>query len=159
MVNMDTQPTSTDLATDEKLWEIFRGSGVDHDSAPHFRGRLQHRLLINRCDACGTWHHPPKPVCPACLSDRVVPEPVAGSGTIFMAIFLHQGPPAEGVDYSSPYPVVTVELDEQPGLRFSSTLIGSNNDEIRIGSRVRLEWIERGGVPLPAFRLDQAEAA
>ncbi|CAB4364073.1 MAG: hypothetical protein F2681_08705 [Actinobacteria bacterium] len=45
----------------------------------------------------------------------------AGNGTIHLAVFLHQGPPAEGVDYSTPYPVVTVELDEQPGLRFTGT--------------------------------------
>jgi uncharacterized protein len=154
---MDAQPAPTEPVTDEQLWEIFPGRGVDHDNAPHFRGRLQRRLLINRCEGCGTWHHPPKPVCPTCLSDRVLAAPVSGSGSIFMAIFLYQGPPAEGVDYSMPYPVVTVELDEQPGLRFSSTVIGSSNDEIRIGRRVRLDWIERSGAPLPVFRLDGEE--
>jgi hypothetical protein len=49
---------------------------------------------------------------------------------------------------------VTVELDEQPGLRFTSTVAGSANEAITIGSRVRLDWIERAGVPLPVFRLD-----
>ena len=71
-----------------------------------------------------------------------------------MAIFLHQGPPAEGVDYSTPHPVVTVELDEQQGLRFTSTVVGSANEDIRIGERVELDWIERGGMPLPVFRLE-----
>jgi uncharacterized OB-fold protein len=68
-------------------------------------------------------------------------------------VFLHQGPPAEGVSYSTPYPVVTVELDEQQGLRFTSTVVGATNDDIRIGERVQLDWIERGGAPLPVFRL------
>ena len=145
--------------TDENLWELFKGSGVDRDSAPHFRGRLERRLLANRCQECGTWHHPPKPVCPACLSDRVEATEVSGQGTVFMTVFLHQGPPAEGVDYSTPYPVVTVELDEQPGLRLSSTVVGSPNDDIRIGRRVTLDWIERGGAPLPVFRLTGQEAA
>ena len=75
-----------------------------------------------------------------------------------MAIFLHQGPLAEGIDYSTPHPVVTVELDEQPGLRISSTVIGAPNDQITIGRRVTLDWIERGGVPMPVFRLDPAAA-
>jgi hypothetical protein len=70
-----------------------------------------------------------------------------------MALFLHQGPPAEGVDYSTPYPVVTVELDEQEGLRYSSTVVGAANDDITIGKRVTLDWIERSGAPLPVFRL------
>jgi hypothetical protein len=78
---------------------------------------------------------------------------VTGDGIIYLTLFLHQGPPAEGVDYSTPYPVVTVELDEQPGLRFTSTVVGANDEAIRIGQRVGLDWIERGGVPLPVFRL------
>jgi uncharacterized OB-fold protein len=142
--------------SDERLWELFRGYGVNHDTAPHFRGRLERRLLFNRCDNCRTWRHPPRPVCPSCLSDRLTPTEVGGGGTIFMVVFLYQGPPAEGVDYSTPYPVVTVELDEAPGLRFTSTVVGSPNADIQIGRRVRLDWVERAGVPLPVFRLTEA---
>ena len=76
-----------------------------------------------------------------------------------MTVFLHQGPPADGVDYSTPYPVVTVELDEQEGLRFTTTVIGADNNQIRIGERVQLDWIERGGAPMPVFRLIEAKAA
>lgn len=140
--------------SDERLWELFRGYGVDHDTAPHFRGRLERRLLINRCDECGAWRQPPRPVCSACLSDRVTATETVGGGTIFMVVFLHQGPPAEGVDYSTPYPVVTVQLDEDPGVRFTSTVVGAPNSEIQIGRRVRLDWIERAGVPVPVFRLE-----
>jgi uncharacterized OB-fold protein len=139
--------------SDEELWSLFRGYPVDHDSAVHYRGLLRRQLLVSRCAACGTWHNPPRPVCPSCLSERVEATQVPGTGTIFMAIFLHQGPPAEGVDYSTPYPVVTVELDEQPGLRYSSTVAGAENEEVQIGRRVELDWITRGGVPLPVFRL------
>ena len=153
---MNEETLSADLAgadvSDEELCWLFPGT-VDRDSAAHYRGRLRWQLLINRCAACGTWHAPPKPICPSCLSERVVATPVSGRGTIFMAIFLHQGPPADGVDYSTPYPVVTVDLDEQPGLRYSGTVVGSSNEEIQIGHRVELGWIMRGGTPLPVFRL------
>ena len=88
-----------------------------------------------------------------CWRSRLSPTAVTGSGIIHLAIFLHQGPPADGVDYSTPYPVVTVQLDEAPGLRFTSTVIGSSNDAIRIGRRVRLDWIDRLGTPVPVFRL------
>ena len=74
---------------------------------------VMRELRINRCGQCGTWHHPPRPLCPACWSTDVKATPVSGDGTLFMTVFLHQGPPVEGVDYSTPYPVVTVELDEQ----------------------------------------------
>jgi uncharacterized protein len=76
-----------------------------------------------------------------------------------MAIFLHQGPPAPGVDYSTPYPVVTVELEEQAGLRFTSTVVDAENDDIVIGTPVVLDWLDREGVPVPAFRLARGGAA
>jgi len=143
--------------SDEDLVSRFADPALDHDTAAHFRGRLGRRLLLNRCAACGTWHHPPKPICAACWSTDVVADEVSGAGTIHLAIFLHQGPPVDGVDYTVPYPVITVELDEQPGLRFTSTIIGAPNEAIRIGERVRLDWMERRGNPVPVFRLQDAQ--
>lgn len=142
--------------SDEALVERFPGQPITHDTAEHYRGRLDHRLLLGKCRSCGHWHSPPKPVCPQCWSFDVESAPVSGDGTIYMAIFLHQGPPATGVDYSVPYPVVTVELDEQPGLRFTATVVGADNDAIRIGARVELNWIEREGMPVPVFELNEA---
>jgi uncharacterized OB-fold protein len=138
---------------DETLVARFAVYGLDHDNRHHYRGRLDHQLLLNRCRECGTWHHPPRPICPSCWSDEVVPTAVSGRGTIFLAIFLHQGPPTDGVDYTTPYPVVTVELVEQAGLRFTGTVVDAAHDEIRIGRAVALDWIDRGGAPVPVFRL------
>jgi uncharacterized OB-fold protein len=57
------------------------------------------------------------------------------------------------VDYRTPHPVATVQLDEQEGLRFTSTVVGAENQEIVIRERVELEWTERGGRPYPVWRL------
>jgi uncharacterized OB-fold protein len=140
--------------SDEELVRRFPYDSLDHDLKDRFRGYLRHQLLVNRCQDCSTWHEPPGPVCPHCWSSRVLPTPVLGTGTIYMAMFLHQGPPVEDVDYSTPYPVVTVELDEQEGLRFTATMTGAAQDAISVGARVCLEWISRAGAPVPAFRLE-----
>lgn len=142
-----------DEIDDEALVTRFPGEPITHDNAAHYRGRLERRLLINRCASCATWHQPPKPLCPQCWSHDVTPTEVAGTGTIHLAMFLHQGPPAEGVDYSSPYPVVTVELDEQPGLRITSTIVDADVESVSIGARVNLEWRSRHGSPMPVFTL------
>jgi uncharacterized OB-fold protein len=146
-------PHSGAAVDDEALLARFPGTPVDRDTAPYYRARLARRLEMARCGACGRWHHPPRPICPACWSTDVRPTPVAGTGTIHLRTFLHQGPPADGVDYSTPYPVVTVQLDEQEGLRFTSTVVGADNTEITIGRRVALDWVERAGAPFPVFRL------
>lgn len=143
----------SEALSDSDLVSMFAHMGIDRDSAAHYRGRLEHRLLINRCTDCGTYHQPPRPICPTCWSADVVATEVSGEGVIDLLIFLYQGPPAPGVDYSTPYPVASIGLDEQAGLRFTATVIGSPNDEIAIGRRVTLDWIDRAGVPTPAFRL------
>ena len=139
--------------SNDELVQRFPGEPITHDNAAHYRGQLRRQLLINRCDDCKVWHAPPKPVCPECWSSSVTATPVRGDGTIFMMVLLHQGPPAPGVDYSTPYPVVTVELDEQVGLRFTATVADATNDQIEIGKRVCLDWRERSGSPMPVFVL------
>jgi len=108
--------------------------------------------VLNRCADCGRWHHPMRPMCPACWSWSVVPTAVRGRGTVHLFVKLHQGPPAQGVEYAPAHPVVTVELEEQEGLRFTGTMVGCALEDIRIGMRVELTWVERNGSPYPAFR-------
>jgi hypothetical protein len=147
-----------DHLSNDELVQRFPGEPITHDNAAHYRGRLRKQLLVNRCDDCAIWHAPPKPVCPECWSANVTATAVTGNGEIFMNVFLHQGPPAPGVDYSTPYPVVTVELEEQVGLRFTATVVDADHDDIRIGRAVRLDWRERFGSPMPVFVLTGAGA-
>ncbi len=141
------------VLTDVELVERLGHVVVDRDNADFYRGWLDEDLRLNRCADCGRWHHPPRPMCPSCWSWNVVPTPVSGRGTVHLLIRLHQGPPAPGVDYAAaPYPVVTVELEEQVGLRFTSTVIDCPPDNIAIGMPVELTWIDRHGSPFPVFR-------
>ena len=77
---------------------------------------------------------------------------MSGKGTVYLLIKVHQGAPAPDVDYKQPHPVATIELDEQPGLRISSTVIDCPLDKLRIGMRVELTWIDRWGAPYPVFK-------
>lgn len=139
--------------SDAELMTQLAHLPVERDTAEHYRGYLRRELVVNRCADCGRWHQPMRPMCPACWSWHVAPTAVSGRGTVYLVMLLHQGPPADGVDYARrPYPVVTVELAEQRGLRFTGTLLGCALDAIRIGMPVELTWIERSGSPYPAFR-------
>jgi uncharacterized protein len=139
--------------TDADLVETFSRVRVDHDNKAFYRGWLNKRLLLNRCRECGRWHHPPKPICPNCWSSEVEPTEVSGRGTVHLLILLHQGPEAPGVDYAAgPHPVATVELVEQVGLRYTTTIVGIPPGDIHIGMPVELTWIERDGVPFPVFQ-------
>lgn len=83
-------------------------------------------------------------------------EEVSGRGTIHLLMTLHQGPPASGVDYAGGHPVITVELEEQPALRFTSTVTADfPPDGFAIGAAVELTWTDRDGTPMPVFRSRQ----
>jgi uncharacterized OB-fold protein len=81
----------------------------------------------------------------------VAPTPISGNGRISLLTFFYMGPPAEDVDYDSPYPLAAVELAEQPGLRVTATIVNCAKGDIEPGLPVRLTWIERAGNPFPAF--------
>lgn len=142
------------MTTDEELMAAFPRVRIDHDNAAHYRGLLEHRLLINRCADCGRWHHPPRSVCPACWSRNVVATEVSGRGRIGLVTFLHQGRRPEGAE--GPHPACGIELEEQPGLRVAATVVDAPQDAIVVDRPVELTWIERDGGPVAAFRLVQS---
>ena len=83
---------------------------------PRAAGR---QLWSNRCADCGTWHSPPRSrsTRPACRSRRSAPVSGAGhdlSGECSCVRALLQR-----ASFLDACPVVTVDLDEQAGLRFS----------------------------------------
>jgi uncharacterized OB-fold protein len=140
------------MPSDPELMDAFPGVRVDHDNAAHYRGLLDRRLLINRCDDCGTWHHPPRSICPRCWSRSVRATEASGQGHIAMLTFLHQRPRGSGAG-DEPYPVVSVELEEQAGLRIAATIVDAGHDAIVLDAPVEVTWIERDGRPVAAFRL------
>jgi uncharacterized OB-fold protein len=80
-----------------------------------------------------------------------VPTEASGRGTVHLLVRLHQGPRAPGVDYSKPLPVVAVELAEQVGLRYTSSIVNCEPEDVHIDMPVTLTWIERYGAPFPVF--------
>ncbi len=75
--------------------------------------------------------------------------PVSGRGTVHLLTFLHQGPPAPGVDYAGGFPLAAIELAEQPGLRVEATVLDCPRDQLRVGLEVELTWMDRTERPGP----------
>ena len=138
--------------SDAELLDSFPDVVISHDDKEFYRGWLSRRLVLPRCRECGSWQGTRRPVCAECWSLDIDHQPVSGGGTVHLLIWLHQGPPAPDVDYASPHPVATVELDEQAGLRYTSTILDVHEGDVHIGDRVELAWIERYGAPFPVFR-------
>ena len=79
-------------------------------------------LSVEQCGACGRFRHPPRVVCPECRSFERHWEPVSGHGRIWSWIVVHP-PVLAGFAELAPYTVVTVELIEDPTIRFVGNLV------------------------------------
>ena len=53
---------------------------LDADNRDFWTGGADGELRIMCCQDCGTYIHPPRPVCRNCLSDQVAPRAVSGTG-------------------------------------------------------------------------------
>ena len=111
-------------------------------------------LRIQRCDACGYYVHPPGPVCPRCHGRALTFTAVSGRATVMAATVNHQ-PWYPG--WPDTYVVAIVELDEQPGLRLTTNLVGDVPAD-PIGARVQVEFVEDDGIWLPLFTAVPAAA-
>lgn len=118
------------------------------DTAPFWQGGAEGVLRMHHCDDCVRWFHPPAPVCPRCGGFAVAPRAVSGRGTVASFTVNHQ---AWTPELKAPYVVAVVELDEQPGLRFVSNVVGCPTDEVRIGLPVRVTFERHEDVWIPLF--------
>ena len=109
-------------------------------------GEGQLRLL--RCQECSTFIHPPRPVCRRCLSEKVAPEAVAGTGTIDTYTVNYQ---AWRPDLEVPYVIARVAIDGAPGVFLTTNIVGCAVDAVDIGDRVRVKFEQHGDVYLPLF--------
>ena len=113
-------------------------------SAPLWEAAREHRLLLQRCDACGAHQHYPRPFCLACESDALSWVEARGTGTVYSQATVHVPLHPE---LSPPYVIAVVELDEGP--RLTTNIV---DGETSIGGRVQVVWREREAAPpYPVF--------
>ncbi|HET8846637.1 MAG TPA: Zn-ribbon domain-containing OB-fold protein [Ktedonobacteraceae bacterium] len=122
----------------------------DEASRPFFEGAREHRLMIQRCGACGSAHWPVRSHCSVCLSNDLAWVQASGKGTLYTFSLMHQiyHP---GFAAEAPYNVAEVDLEE--GLRVISTIIGCDNAELRIGMPLQVTFEDiTAEISLPKFQ-------
>jgi uncharacterized protein len=125
----------------------------DQVSKPFWDACNEKRLVIQRCQQCKRYHHPPQPICPDCLSVDLVYEPVSGRGTINSYTITRDARQPAFIAIQ-PYVVAQIELEEQPELIMLSNLPSARHEDVKIGLPVEVEFEEIvPGRLIPQFRL------
>lgn len=115
-----------------------------------WEGARAGRLLIQRCNDCRLYIHPPGPSCPRCGSSGLAPSEVSGLGTVYSFSTIHHlFHPAFKEDL--PYIVARIELDEQAGLVLITNLRRCAPDAARVEMPVRVIFETVGADVLPQF--------
>jgi uncharacterized OB-fold protein len=111
-------------------------------------GGFRGELLIQRCDACDRWVHPPRSSCESC-GGALEAKPVAGNGEVFTYTVNHHAfNPAVPV----PYVIALVTLDEQDDLRLPTNIVDCAPEDVRCGMPVEVVFEIAGDHAVPLFR-------
>ena len=145
---------------------------TDSEHRGYFEQARQHRLVVQRCAACGMLRGAIGAACPFCSSPDWSWHEVSGRGVIYSYQIVTQAVHPAFVDWV-PYPVVLVELDEQRdvpwrggaegeavSLRLIANLVTSDpaiaeaEENVAIGKRVEVCFLDLDEtMALPQFRL------
>jgi uncharacterized OB-fold protein len=118
----------------------------DLDTQPFWDFVAKKELRFQKCSGCGYVRWPIGPLCPQCRAFDFEWALSSGSGTVYSyTIVRRQTHPA----FPVPYVIGLIELPEGP--RFIARLL-AEEDAVRIGLEVRLDWQDDGAGPvLPVF--------
>jgi uncharacterized OB-fold protein len=117
------------------------------ENRAYWTGGAKGQLLIQRCQRCGRWTHPPTDTCPSC-DGELKPEPVSGKGSVFtFTVNKHQFHP----DVPPPNTIAIVQLVEQDDLRIPTNLVGIEEADLRVGIPVQVLFERQGEMYYPVF--------
>jgi uncharacterized OB-fold protein len=108
-------------------------------SEPFWQGCAEHRLLFQRCTACGAPIFNPSPICRVCTSLELRWEQSRGEGNIYSwtVAWRPQHP-----SFVVPYAPIIVDLQE--GYQMLSILVGCEIKELRVGLPVAVAFYDVG---------------
>jgi len=107
----------------------------DRDSAPYWAALAQGRFLAQRCDDCGRWTWPARPLCSGCHGQNLAWTQPQGTGEVYSWVVTHQ-PYAPDLARIVPYTIALVRLDEQDDILIPGRYL-SDDVAIHQGLRVR----------------------
>lgn len=102
---------------------------------PFWDALARDEVQIQRCRSCGAFIHYPRARCPRCLSAQLAFEIVPGTGSIHTFTIARQATSPHFAD-EVPQILAVVELDGCPGVKVTTTLVGTAATELRVGAPV-----------------------
>ncbi len=117
---------------------------------PWWEAAAEHRLVAQRCTACGHTQLPPAPICSKCRGDDQQWQELSGRGEVYSYTIVHRPMAA---DQALPFVIAVIALADSGGLRMISNLVDVDPDAVAIGMAVELVWEDMSAdLAVPRFR-------
>ncbi|MXP24156.1 hypothetical protein GIY30_22730 [Gordonia sp. HNM0687] len=124
------------------------------ESVEFWAGANEHKLKIQRCSETLNYIYPPDTVSPWTRRETLEYVEVSGRATLYSYAGLSQAFHAGFADHL-PYVIALVELEEQPGLRMITNIVGTPLEELSIGLPLIVDFDDRGEQTVPVFRVSK----
>ena len=128
---------------------------LEPTSEGYWRAALEGRLVIQRCDDCGTHRHPPTEACYACQSLRWSWDDVPGTGHVYTYTWVDR-PVTPQLAHLGVYNITVVELDGTQGepVRVLTRVDDVTREQLVVGLAVNVDFepLDDGESALPIFR-------
>lgn len=122
---------------------------VSPETQPFWDGTAQGKLLLPKCQNCGSINWYPKVFCPECGKFGVDWIEAAGTGTVYTFAITRRG--AGNYAQAGPYVLAYVELDEGP--RIMTNIVDADLEKLAVGDKVTVVFHDTGqGTALPRFK-------
>lgn len=121
---------------------------LTEDNHWYWDAAKEHRLVAQRCEGCGRFRHPPRPMCPHCRSTAFELVELSGEGEVYSFSVLHH-PRSPAFDY----PIVAALVELAEGVRVVTNLVEVDLEDVCIGMRVAVTFAPTIDVwAVPVFR-------
>ena len=126
----------------------------DPVSKPFWDACNQGKLMVQYCNVCQRRQFPPQPVCANCgWGFHLTWKETSGRGTIDGYSVTHDTRINAWVP-EQPFNSVVIALEEDPVIKFHSNLPGEPVDNVPVGSKVQVEFLElEPGLKIPEWRI------
>ncbi|MEY2928189.1 MAG: hypothetical protein RL367_2666 [Pseudomonadota bacterium] len=118
------------------------------DNRPFWTGGATGALVIQQCDACAYYIHPPTGFCPQCEGRNTHYQPVSGKGFVETFSVNHkQWMP----DLPERYVLALVRIAEQDDVRLVTNIIGCDPGAVAFDMAVTVQFEQAGDIWVPLF--------
>ena len=113
----------------------------NQDNHPYWDAADRHELMIQKCESCQHYSHPPGPACAKCGSTELSWENLGNevNGTVYSFIISYR-PFLPGFQDDLPLVIAVVELEKVPQVKLIANVLNCNPEEVEIGMNVKMTW-------------------